>query len=245
VSLRRDTLSFEIQGRTIALPVHVRDADSWAAQFLVPVKAAQAIVEPTGLEVAQPLPGRAMLNIAFVDYRDTDLDAYHELAIAFLVRPDDAVRGTKIDRMREFIRGEIGVYIHHLPVTQEFTLQAGQDIWGYPKFLADIDIAEHSGRVTCTLNHDGVHVLTLRLREGGRIKLPERPLPTYSLRDDVLRRTQWAQHADTRARLGGAKLTLGSHPIADELRTLGLPKRALMTSTLRNLQATFYAAEEL
>src|SRR5687767_8162784 len=149
--------AYEIQGRTLTFPIEVRAADSWAAQFLVPAKAAQAIVEPTGLEVAQPLPGRAMLNIAFVDYRDADLDAYHELAIAFLVRPDHAVGGTTLDRMREFIRGEIGVYIHHLPVTQEFTLQAGQDIWGYPKFLADIDIAENGGRVTCILSHESVH----------------------------------------------------------------------------------------
>ncbi|MGH2758054.1 MAG: hypothetical protein ACRDKJ_00655 [Actinomycetota bacterium] len=53
------------------------------------------------------------------------------------------------------------------------------------------------------------------------------------------------QRADTRARLGGAKLELGPHPIADELRTLGLPKRALMTSTLRRMQAEFGAAVEL
>lgn len=237
--------AFEIQGRTITLPVEVRDADSWAAQFLVPAKAAQAIVDPTGLEVAQPLPGRAMLNIAFVDYRDTDLDAYHELAIAFLVRPDGAAGGSTLDRMREFVRGDVGVYIHQLPVTQTFTLQAGQDIWGYPKFLADIDITERNGRITCTLDHEGVRVLRLDLHEGGPIPLPQRPLPTYSLRDDVVRRTEWIQRADTRARLGGAKLTLGPHPIADELRTLGLPKRALMTSTLRRMQAEFGAATAL
>lgn len=237
--------AFDIQGRTIKLPVEVRDADSWAAQFLVPAKAAQAIVDPTGLEVAQPLPGRALLNIAFVDYRDTDLDAYHELAIAFLVRPNTAIGGSTVDRVREFLRGDVGVYIHQLPVTQTFTLQAGQDIWGYPKFLANIDIIEGNGRVTCRLDHEGVRVLELRVHEGGPIPLPQRPLPTYSLRDKVLRRTEWVQRADTRARLGGAAIELGPHPIADELRTLGLPKRAFMTSTLRNMQAEFAAAVEL
>jgi hypothetical protein len=224
----------------------VRDADSWAAQFLVPARAAQAIIEPTGLEVATPLPGRAVVNIAFVDYRDTDLDSYHELAIAFLVRRDDTIGGGSTrDRMREFFRGEIGVYIHQLPVTQTFTLEAGQRIWGYPKFLADIDIAHEGKRVTCTLDHDGVHVLTLRLKEGGPIRLPQRDLPTYSLRDDVLRRTAWDQEAQIRARLGGAKLTLGPHPIADELRTLGLPKRALMCSTMRGMSARFGAAQTI
>lgn len=234
--------SFEIQGRQLTLPVHVRDADSWAAQFLVPANAAQEIVDPTGLEVATPLPGRAVVNIAFVDYRDSDLDAYHELAIAFLVRKDEAVGGTTRDKVREFFRGQIGVYIHQLPVTQEFTLEAGRTIWGYPKFLADIDITRERRRVVCSLAHEGEYVLTLEVREGGPIRLPQRDLPTYSNADGVLLRTEWNQEANTRARLGGASLELGSHPIADELRSLGLPKRALMCSTMRNMQATFGAA---
>jgi len=238
--------AYEIQGRMISMPVYVRQADSWAAQFFVPAKAAQAIVDPTGLEVAQPLPGRAVVNIAFVNYIDSDLDTYNELAVAYLVRPDSAGKGTTRDKMREFVRGEIGVYIHELPVTQTFTLEAGRRIWGYPKILADIDIREEHRRVTCKLTHDGQHVLTLSLKEGGPIKLPQRELPTYSNLDGVLRRTLWDQHAETRARLGGAKIELGdSHPIAHELRTLGLPKRALMTSTMRGMKATFFAAEEV
>ena len=232
--------AYEIQGRTLTFPIVVRAADSWAAQFLVPAQAAQAIVDPTGLEVATPLPGRAVLNIAFVDYRDTDLDSYHELAIAFLVRRDDTIGGASTrDRMREFARGAIGVYIHQLPVTQTFTLEAGQQIWGYPKFLADVAITRDDKRVTCSLTHDGEHVLTLRMKEGGPIRLPQRDLPTYSFRDDVLRLTDWDQEAPIRARLGGAKLTLGPHSIAEELRTLGLPKRALMSSTMRNMRASF------
>ncbi|MEX2538570.1 MAG: acetoacetate decarboxylase family protein [Actinomycetota bacterium] len=238
-------MAYEIQGRMIALPVYVREADSWAAQFMVSARKAQAIVDPTGLEVAQPLPGRAIVNLAFVRYIDSDLDTYNELAVAFLVRPDSAVRGSARDKMREFVRGEIGVYIHELPVTQTFTLEAGRRIWGYPKILADIEITEERGRVTCKLDHEGAHVLTLSLKEGGPIKLPQRELPTYSNLDGVLRRTLWDQQAEQRARLGGAKLELGSHPIADELRTLGLPKRALMTSTMRGMKATFFAAEEV
>jgi len=237
------TTTYEIQGQIVALPVHVRNADSWAAQFLVKAEAAQRIVDPTGLEVAQPIPGRTIVNIAFVRYIDSDLDAYNELAVAFLVRPHDAKRASSGEKMREFLRGRIGVYIHQLPVTQEFTLEAGQRIWGYPKFLADIEITEAKNRVSCTLAHDGVYVLTLDVHEGGPMRLPTRDLPTYSLRDDVFRRTVWEQDARTTARLGGATLELGSHQIADELRSLGLPKRALTTSTMRGMRAAFGPAE--
>ena len=44
------------------------------------------------------------------------------------------------------------------------------------------------------------------------------------------------------ARLGGATLQLGTHPIADELRALGLPKRPLASTTIAHMSATFYAA---
>jgi hypothetical protein len=235
--------AFEIQGEMVALPVHVRDADSWAAQFVVPAGAAQDVVDPTGLEVAQPFPGRTIVNIAFVRYKDTDLYAYNELAVAFLVRAHDSKRASTAQKNREFWSGGVGVYIHQLPVTQGFTLEAGQRIWGYPKFLADIEITEDGKRVSCSLAHEGTYVLTLDVHGGGPIPLPMRDLPTYSLRDGILRRTEWKYETKTKARFGGATLELGSHPIADELRSLGLPKRAMMTSTMRNMKATFGAAE--
>jgi hypothetical protein len=42
-----------------------------------------------------------------------------------------------------------------------------------------------------------------------------------------------------RARFGGAELTLGDHEIAAELRSLGLPKRAVMSSSVSRLAMTF------
>jgi hypothetical protein len=220
------TTAFEIRGRTLTLPVRVRDADSWSAQFLVPVKAAQAIVDPTGLEVAQPVPGRAAAIIAFADYRDTDLGVYAELAITFLVRRHDAVHGSALDKMRELVRRKVGVYVHHLPVTQELPLEAGRRIWGHQGFLAGIDITHEGGRVACSLAHDGRNVLRIELREEGSVRLEDPNLPNYSLRN------------------GGLRM-LGSHPIADELRSLGLPKRALMSTTMHGMQATFGSVVEI
>ena len=46
-------------------------------------------------------------------------------------------------------------------------------------------------------------------------------------------------------RLGGADLTLGTHPIGDELRSLGLPKRALFSTFMTKMSGTFYAAERV
>ena len=134
---------WQVLGRTIGLPVEVRRAAQWGVQYLVPAAAAQRIVDPTGLEVTGPLPGRALMALAVCRYDDTDLDAYHEVAVSFVVRPHDAPPGrSALDRVREFASGSIGAYIHRLPVDQEFTCAAGRDIWGYPKWMTTIDIDE-------------------------------------------------------------------------------------------------------
>jgi hypothetical protein len=50
---------------------------------------------------------------------------------------------------------------------------------------------------------------------------------------------------DVATRLGGASITLGAHPIADELRTLGLPKPPLMSTWIGKMRATFAVPEQL
>ncbi|HEY5109757.1 MAG TPA: acetoacetate decarboxylase family protein [Acidimicrobiales bacterium] len=243
---------WQVLGRTIGLPVEVRKAAQWGVQYLVPAAAAQRIVDPTGLEVTGPLPGRALMALAVCRYDDTDLDSYHEVAVSFVVRPHDAPpHPSALDRLREFGSGAIGAYIHRLPVDQEFTCTAGRDIWGYPKWITTIDIDEpepgdrRSGSgTTVRLVDDGVHVLTLTLAGGGPVKLPSNAPPSYSFRDGVLRRTPWEMSTEGVAgRPGGATLVLGDHPMADELRSLGLPKRALFSSSAAQMRATFGSAE--
>lgn len=217
-------------------------------QYLVPAQAAQRIVDPTGLQVTGPLPGKALMALAVCRYDDTDLDAYHEVAVSFVVRPHDADRSaTTGQRLAEFAKGQIGAYIHRLPVDQEFTCAAGRDIWGYPKWITTIDIDEapaaRGAATVIRLVDEGQHVLTLSIARGWGVRLPDQAPPSYSLRDGTLRRTEWTMATEgSTGRFGGATLALGTHPMADELRSLGLPKAALYSSFSPQMSATFSAA---
>jgi hypothetical protein len=136
-------------------------------------------------------------------------------------------------------------------VDQAFTCAAGRDIWGFPKWVTSIDIDEppptgsKAGTgTTVRLVDDGTHVLTLTVAAGGPLHLPSQAPPSYSFADGVLRRTLWTSSSEGAAgRVGGATLVLGHHPMADELRSLGLPKRALFTSSAAFMRASFGAAE--
>jgi len=238
--------SFVIQGREVRLPVVVRDACSGAATYVVAADAARRLI-PAALELAQPWPGRALCSIAAIQYRDNDLGDYNEVSIAFFVRERGRGRGLPyVGTIADVLRGRVATYIRHLPVNQSFTCEAGRMIWGFPKTVERIEFAACDARATCALYMDGAHVLTLALARGGTRRLPESALTTYSLIDGVPHRTAFSSAGDgVGFHLGGAELTLGSHPIADELRTLGLPKRALMTMWMEHMRGRFEAAVPL
>lgn len=223
--------SYEILGREVSIPVEIRDARSWFASFLVPTTRAAEIVGPAGLQPARMPGGRSLLSLAFVRYIDGDLDPYHEVAVAFLVE-DPA--GSK----------KKGAYIHRLPVDQEFTCAAGRQIWGFPKFVTPIDIAEERRADRCVLTVDDTMALTMTARHGVRAPMRSTALDAFSFADGVLRRTVWElRGSDSRMRLGGVRLELGQGEIADELRSLGLPKRAFMSGCVGHVEMTFQAAE--
>ena len=236
--------SYTIQGREVRLPVVVRDASSGAATYLIDARAARRLV-PEAFEVAEVWPGKALFSLAVIDYRDNDLGDYHEVSITFFVRRRGE-RRNPLATIGDFFRGALPTYIRHLPVDQGFTREAGETIWGFPKTVQRIDWERRPERVTCALHMDGQHVLTLSLPAGGARALPEQHLTTYSLIGGRPHATPFTSKAEGAGfHLGGAELSLGVHPIADELRSLGLPKKALMTMWMERMQGTFEEARPI
>jgi hypothetical protein len=108
----------------------------------------------------------------------------------------------------------------------------------------EIDFETSSDRARCAWNKDGQNVLKLSLPKGGDREFPEQMLCTYSYIDGALHKTPFASSAeDLGVRLRGAEIELGAHPIADELRSLGLPKPALMSMWMGKMKGRFEAAE--
>ena len=241
-----NTPTFTIQGREVRLPVRVRDASSGAATFVVPAAAARRLVPGDVLEVPEVLPGRALCSIAAIEYRDNDLGEYNEVSIAFFVREKGSGGVPYLGTVMDFVRGRVATYIHRLPVTGSFTRDAGCTIWGFPKTVETIEMKKEESRTVCKLVSDGSHVLTLSLPRGGTRELPDSTMVTYSFIDGVPHKTAFSSGGrGVGFRLGGAEIALGQHPIADELRSLGLPKRAVMTMWMEHMHGCFEAAEAL
>jgi hypothetical protein len=239
--------SHVVQGRVVQLPVVVRDADAASAMYPVRTAAVRKLLPTPTLHPAEGFPGWAVFVLASIQYTDNDLGSYNEFGVTFLVthgpRPALPLLG-----MIAAARGRtLGAYVHRLPVTTSFSRDAGRDIWGYPKTVASITITRDGDRRVCRMADEDTHVLTFTTRTGGGGRaFPEVPQDSYTWRDGTLFRTPSRMSADRLTfRLGGADLTLGAHPIAAELRTLGLPRRALGTTSFTHWRATFEGAQIL
>jgi hypothetical protein len=221
------------------MPVQIRKATQHMAMFSVDADAAQQLIDYSGLHVAGFLPGRAAVALILAHFIDGDLGEYYELSTSVMVnQPGSNVSGP---------RALQSAFIHHMLVNQAFTLEAGRTIWGYPKIMADFTVRE--GRqfgFDCSV--DGQLVAAMEFRRGLPIRLGPRrqALRSYSHRDGVTRETAYELVMDSvRTRFGGVRVRLGDHPYAKELASLGLPKRAMLSSSADHVQMTFGDAEEI
>jgi len=232
-----------IAGTVITMPVKIRKANQHMAMFSVDADAAQRMIDYSGLQVCRYLPGRAIVVLMLMHYVDGDLGQYYEYGTNVMVNPPGSTASGP--RALQYA----GAFIHHLPVDQPFTLEAGQTIWGYPKVMADFTVRE-GRQFGFDVSIDGQLAVGMEFRPG--LPVPSaftsrtQENPTYSYRDGVLRETIGAMSlSGVRYRLGGARVRLGEHPYAKELASLGFPKRALVSSSAQNVEMTFGDAQIL
>jgi hypothetical protein len=232
---------YTIEEQTVVLPVRVREASSVYASFLVPVSAVKRLL-PARLTPLQTIPGRATCTIVGVDYQEGDLGRYHEVGVCFLLRPSN---GSRLDLVT-MMRNQAPAYIHRLPVTTSFSCEAGRHIWGFPKDVMDIEFADTDATRTVTLRDNKRFVLQLSAPRGGS--------KTFS-DVDIEAMGSWGGPVQvTPARMAGegvkagfraGHLVLGDHPIADELRSLGLPKKPLVAGSIERFTGSFGEARPL
>jgi hypothetical protein len=215
--------------------------------FLVSADVAQNMIEYSGLTILRLFGARTPCFLSVVEYLDSDLGPYNELALSFMVRRHNDAQASPMRNLWDWAFGRAGDFLHRMPADTAFAVAAGRQIWGYPKEQLDLKISHADGIFHSTLRRDGKPVVDLSVRPGVTIPAWRTIVSTpdaYSHVDGVTRCMPWRMRASgVCARLGGgATLTLGDDPIADELKLLGLPRRAVMTSIIRNLAMTFEEA---
>jgi hypothetical protein len=126
-------------------------------------------------------------------------------------------------------RWRMGMFIQHMPVTHWVGMAAGRQIANFPKFVADMDVVRDADGTTCHLTEDDSDILELSVLRAGTVRALDEPVQTYTVREGRLLRTTMPSLAAALAtrRSGTARLRLGRHPMADDLRALGIEEQSV------------------
>jgi hypothetical protein len=227
-----------IAGTVLTMPVKIRKATQHNAMFAVNADAAQRLIDYSGLRVYRPVRGRAIATLILTHFIDGDLGPYYEYSTCVMVNPPGADAP-----------GFQSAFVQHMFVDQAFTLEAGRMIWGFPKVMADFTVRDGK-QFGFDATIDGQFVLGMEFSPGLAVPSALAPgaqeLRAYSCLDGLPRESAYeVSFHGTRYRPGGARIRLGDHPYAKELASLGLPKRALMSSSADNVEMSFGDAREV
>lgn len=249
-----------VAGREITFPVPVVSASVSGAAFLTRAAVVRrliaggrqsAILDSAGAEPVAIPGGRTPAIVIHVRYHDVPgnvLGAYHEVGLAFQLKVPGA--GTL-------------VHIHELPVDQDFTLAAGNELWGFPKWKGAM-VGSAGGALDDArlgaVGSAGAGGVDLRLDT--RVGVPVPGSQTLAMNcvqvldgQPVLVRAEATASGGRMRPMGGARVAIAPGAddgdadvarFAEAVRELGLNRsRALATFSYEKFVAEFRAPERI
>lgn len=134
-----------------------------------------------------------------------------------------------------------------MPVDQAFTCKAGNDVMGFPKTVEALRVDRRDGRVVFGMDVDGQTEFELSFAEPAQDGEPSRvETGSYSYLGGDAYETPLSMDMGTGfVDVSTVEVVLGSGVVADELRTLGLPKAPDFGSWGTGLTATFQLGHPL
>jgi hypothetical protein len=213
----------------VNLPILYYDNSNMIAMFWVDYDAAQAMVGPQGLAAIRFAGGKALVALAFYEYRETAIAPYNEVGVAIAALPKGCT-APALPLLSLFYKldcNRAGFYVVDLPVTTAAACAAGREVWGYPKFVTPISFSLQGSKFSGTVSDpDGQgSLLSLSGTAGVSVPGPLLDLVLYSRLDGKLLRTLVNTRGGGKMGLGGSiRLVVSDseHVMSRNLRALGL-----------------------
>jgi hypothetical protein len=212
----------------VEMPILYFDCSNLMALFFVDPDKAAPFVSKDAFDLVL-FGGKAMVAVAFYEYRTTSIADYKEVGVAIAVKPRGAAtpRYPLRSLMGSLDKHSIGFEVINLPVTTEAACAAGRDIWGYPKFVTEIDFSLNGRDFRGSVNNpDGKgSIVSLSGRLGIGVPAPLLDLALYSVHNgQTLRALANTRGGGTLSLPGSLKLEIRSseHSMARNLAALGL-----------------------
>ena len=238
------TKDLSLEGK---LPVFYYDNTSMTAIYTASTEKVRRLLPLPDMHPVEVWGGRALVAFTAFEYRRTDIDPYNEFSISFPITfRKKAIPGITLLGM--MARRYFTAYVWQLPVTTERARKGGVEMYGYPKFLADITFATENDRLGCTLSEGRKKILTLK---GQKLKTSVEKVnrfKTFSLKDGVplvaniyMNPIQFGKSMNAKS----VELTLGDHDIARQLQEIGMGIKPLFYQYMPVMEAILFGARNL
>ena len=220
-------------GSTVDMPLLSYRASAFGAIFSISAAKARALLPCTDLRPVRLSPHRALLMVQAMQYTEKTIDPYREFIVSIPVhRSRRADLPVASALLWQKLAGS-GAYITHIAVDNTQSQLIGREVLGLPKILARFDVTETAAERVADVTADGQAVFTLAVRRPDkRPSLQRRDFHCYTLSPEEHSLFHIPYQSEIAAAIAwgsrSARLHLGSHPIADELRDLDIAPAPLL-----------------
>jgi hypothetical protein len=211
------------------LPIMYFENSNMITMYAVDYEAARAMMAPKNMTPIRFMGGKAMVSVAFFQYRNCAINPYNEVGAAIAALPNGTQQPALplLSLFRSLNKPRAGFYVIDLPVTTKAACAAGREIWGYPKFVTPISFDQNGARFSGEVSDPGGtgDILTLSGKAGLRVPGPLLDLSLYSTLDGKIQRTLVNTRGGAMIGLPGSirlRVSDSDHVMAKNLRALGL-----------------------
>jgi len=216
------------------VPVLYRRFDCFFAVFGADGNAVRSIMPSDRLKPVPVWPGRVAVMLTAFNYIDTDIGPYGEFGVGVPCT------------CRHKHKTLYGLYIHRLPVTSDIARVAGVELYGYPKFMSEMEFENTSIAHKVKLTAGDQHVLDLHVHKPRLgFNLPA-DLSTFTIKDNKIIYTKIAVSATTRiSPQGPATVNTGPHEMGKELLGLQLGDRPIAAGDFQDIKMVLPEGESI
>lgn len=217
-------------------PLRYFDYSVMAAAFPAPVGRVKKALPSKKLKPVETTPGMATVALIAAEYHVIDsMDPYNEFNVVIPVTYQS----------RDKVSRPPGYFPLYAPVTTEQALVGGVEIYGYPKFIANISFEESAETRRCRVQVEGKDLIALEVRKSVT-GFQSYDNYTYTVKAGRLLRThlQAEGQNSTNYISGGGSYTLGDHPIAVKLRALEMDGTSVMHRYAPQIKALLHLPGE-
>jgi hypothetical protein len=219
-------LVFNISGLDISFSAKYQDWSFYLIELRANYQMVKELLAERHLLPKEIAPAETRLQIVACELRKVQVAGpYNELSIQVPVEPLDDSPNEKLTHL-------------YLPVNTEESRWPGVDIFGFPKFIATIDIETDNNRAACRLAVGDQMILEFKMddKAGPRKHYKWDYYGTRKRR--VVKTTMDPEGSISDEEFSGnASLVLGEHPIADTLRAILLSEEVVRTMIGHNVSS--------